>query len=471
MAIELPRLADWAFFSFYDPGTALKGDVLVSMGMKPGIDFGYTHGLATLIFAHIGFALLGRTVWAYLAMTAFLEMLMGMALARFAAAMGLRSWPLIFLLCALPVAIMPCYLTLTHPLEALLLMWAIGEEAAGRRSVALAICTACLFVKPSMGYVYGLLLVLWTLWDFRRRHEGISGLWRRTWPALTTAVAMSLLTAGVFGWRSLLLTILPLTGMKTYHDTHFGFFLGSGLDFWSPLKHDPAYYIITPAGIWLLCAALTIWWVLRLLPRLRRGLPEAQVETLVSIGLMLLAFLIGFYGWVKSWEYYAYLPILFVATWLAMAKTSRRLVAGLCVLALLSQSTHAVLSLWSWTGKLRNRQTGGLWIYPIQYQDWQSVCAETRGKKTLVLSNGYLVWMPPNWHMPLSWFPEPGIPTRREMARIKAAADGARRVVTWNEYEALSVWNNPAMRANKADFKKVWHSHYFTVWAKRHKPR
>ena len=467
MVIQLPRLADWAFFSFYDPGTALKGDALISMGMKPAIDFGYTHGLATLIIAHIGFAILGRTAWAFLAMTAFLELLMGMAIARFAAAMQLESWPRIFLICALPVAIMPCYLTLTHPLEALLLLWAIAEQASGKRRRALAICTACLFVKPSMGYVYGLFLVIFTLWDVLRKKGGVALLWKETWPAMAAGVGMGLLTAGVFGIRSLVLTILPLTGMKTYQDTHFGFLLGSGMDFWSPFRHSAGYYFITPAGIWLLCAGITIVLTLRFLPQLRRGLPDCRTETCVSMGLMLLAFLLGFYGWVKSWEYYAYLPILFLAAWLATVKISRRWLAALCALAILSQSTHAVLSVWSWTGKLQNRETGGLWIYPIQYQDWQAVQKATQGKRTLVLSNGFMLWMPQNWHMPLSWFPEPGIPTPLELGRIGHEILLARRVVTWNTYGNKNVWNNPAMAAEKARFKKVWSGNYFTVWARR----
>ncbi len=472
MLIQLPRLADWAFFSFYDPGTALKGDLLISHGMRPAIDFGYTHGLATLIFAHIGFALLGRTAWAFLAMTAFLELLMGLAIARFAMQMNIRGGPRTFLICALPVAIMPCYLTLTHPLEALLLLWAIAEQAGGHRQRALAICTACLFVKPSMAYVLGFFLVVLTLRTVGIRKGAVRRLWREFWPAMAVMAGMSLLCAGVFGLRSLLLTIVPITGMKTYHDTHFGFLLGSGVHFWSPVGHSAAYYLITPAGIWLFCAGVTIVLTLGYFSpparRVRSSLHAPQRETAVCIGLMLLAFLLGFYGWVKSWEYYAYLPVLFTAVWLTAIKVKRRWLAAICVFAVLSQSTHAVLSVWSWSGKLHNRQTGGLWIYPIQYQDWQAVQKATGGKRTLVLSNGFLLWMPPHWHMPQSWFPEPGIPTPLEFKHINNEILAARRVVTWNAYGRKDVWNNPAVAQAKARFKKVWTGNYFTVWA-RHK--
>ena len=81
---QLPRIAGWTFFSFFDPGTALKGDWLISVGMKPAIDFGYTHGLASLVIAHWGFAVLGRTPAAFLIMTSVMEVLMALAIARFA---------------------------------------------------------------------------------------------------------------------------------------------------------------------------------------------------------------------------------------------------------------------------------------------------------------------------------------------------------------------------------------------------
>ncbi len=49
--LRLPtwRSADWGQFAFYDPGTVLKGDMLLSKGYVPTVDFGYTHGLLSLL--------------------------------------------------------------------------------------------------------------------------------------------------------------------------------------------------------------------------------------------------------------------------------------------------------------------------------------------------------------------------------------------------------------------------------------
>jgi hypothetical protein len=503
---QLPRIAGWTFFSFFDPGTALKGDLLISMGMKPAIDFGYTHGLASLVVAHWGFVLLGRTPAAFLIMTGAMEILMAAAIARFASAMRLSRAALVFLFFALPVAIMPCYLTLTHPLEALLLLWAIAEQASGQRERALALCTACLFVKPSMGYVYGLLLVIWTLRDWVGHERSATGLWRRTAPAIGTGLLMASAMIWRFGLKSLLLTIVPITGMRTYHDTHFGFFSGSGLRFWSPAYHPWYYYIITPAGIWLMMSIILLW--VLLVQGLQRGensacttaaealqqhtsnhrqsrrlfvpgglagqwvrSPDYFFETALSIALMHIAFVLGFYGWKYAWEYYSYLPVLFTALVISRCgKQQVRVAVILSVLAVCSQAKNVGLTLWCWHGKVRTYQTGYLWAYPQQLAQWRYVTHKVAGQRTLILSNGFVPWMPKGMSMPLSWFPEPGIPTVMEMHRLKREALAAHYIVVRRGYGKYGLWVNPAFAAVRRHFSMIWQGAYFSVWRRLHAP-
>jgi hypothetical protein len=485
---QLPRIAGWTLFSFFDPGTALKGDLLISMGMKPGIDFGYTHGLASLIVAHWGFALLGRTPAAFLIMTAIMEVLMAVAIARFAVAMKLTRPALWFLFLALPVAVMPSYLTLTHPLEALLLLWAIAEQASGRRERALAICTACVFVKPSMAYVYGLLLVISTIVDWYGHERNISGLLRRTAPAMATGLLMAAAMIWRFGVRSLLLTIVPITGMRTYKDTHFGFFSGSGLQFWSPAFHPWYYYIITPAGIWLVMTALLIWVLLvgtqgvkhiglkrshatkidGRTPRWVPGIGRLR-ETALCIALMHITFVLGFYGWKYSWEYYSYLPVLFTALVISRCHARQvQMAAVLGILAVCSQARSTGITFWCWHGKVRSAQTGYLWAYPQQAAQWRYVAQKVRGRRTLILSNGYLPWMPKGMFMPLSWFPEPGIPTAIEMRRLKSEALTAHYIVVRSGYGKFGLWVNPAFASARRHFRLLWRGKYFSIWIRKH---
>ena len=263
---QLPTSADWSDFAFWDPGSVLKANLLLARGFKPGIDFGYTHGLASLAVQSWGFAWLGRTAAAYLILTAGMELLMALAVARLAVAFDLTGPATLFLLAALPLAIVPCYPTLTHPLQALLLLWALAAQAQGRRSWALALMTAGVLVQPSMPYVYGFILVLWTLraWWREDLHPGPAraqpqrgrhrrstlALFQRTWAALATGVALAALLVWRFGGASLAATILPISGARTYRDYGFGF-LSDGLrQFLFPAKAPWLYYLFTPAGLW-----------------------------------------------------------------------------------------------------------------------------------------------------------------------------------------------------------------------------
>lgn len=463
---ELPKIADWSLFAFFDPGTAFKGDVLISAGMRPAIDFGYTHGLASLIFAHWALKIFGRNPVGYILTTSCLEILMAGAITLFMRAMAAPRRAVIWLCCALPIAVMPAYLTLTHPLEATLLLWAIAMQARGNRRVALLLCTICLFVKPSMGYVYGLLLLILIFWDYIEHGKSVRSLIQELLPAVIGGIIVALGCIRQFGLRSLLLTILPITGLRTYTDTHFGFLFGRGQRFWSPEYHGPLYYFLTPAGIWLAMLLVIIWKLPRLLAQFRPGLPGRRAETLVCLGIMQLAFVFGFYGWRHSWEYYSYMPVLFLAGLLAMENISRRLLITACSLAILSQATTVAIAASGWIIKVRNRQTGGLWAYRRQAKEWNHVVQLTRDEPTLVLSNGFLPWMAPGMYMPSSWFPEPGITTPPELRRIERQTDRALFVVTWRSYGNKGMWHQRVFRHYRRQFIPLWRGRYMTVWVR-----
>lgn len=464
---ELPKIADWSLFAFYDPGTAFKGDVLISAGLRPAIDFGYTHGLASLIFAHWALRLFGRTPAGYILTTTCLEILMAGAITIFMRAIAANRTAVIWLLCALPVAIMPAYLTLTHPLEATLLLWAIAMQASDKRRVSLLLCTVCLFVKPSMGYVYGLLLVVLICMDYIRRKQTIGYLWKQFWPSIIGGVLLAAGCIWQFGLRSLMLTIVPITGLRTYTDTHFGFLFGRGQRFWSPEYHNLLYYFITPAGIWLALLVIILWRLPRLLARFRFQLPGPRIETITCLGIMQLAFVFGFYGWRHSWEYYSYMPVLFVAGLLALEGVRRRWVVALCTLALVGQATTLVVVASGWMIKVRNRQTGGLWAYRLQAREWRHVVNLTRHQPTLVLSNGFLPWMAQGMFMPSSWFPEPGITTRRELLRVERETHRAMYVVNWRSYGPKGLWHQPVFAPYQRAFVPLWRGKDMSVWIRR----
>jgi hypothetical protein len=489
MYCNLPNNYDWTFFSFYDTGTVIKGDQLITdFGLKPAVDFGYTHGLATLIFSHWGFEILGRTPTAVLIMMALLEALMALAIARFTMAMRTNARAIIFLFCALPIAVMPCYLTLTHPLEAFLILLALSEHAAGRRGQALALCTMAVFVKPSMGYVYGLLLTILIL----RAAWGQAKPWRALiadlWLAAVVGLLMALALIWRFGLRSLLLTILPITGARTYAQSNFSFLTGSGKEFWLPtppsgsgsfymlpalpfgphtLNYYLSYYLFTPAGIWLAMTIVLLIGEVFLLWRLRKRPVDPRIEVLVCIAAMHVIFVLAFYGWTRSWQYYSYLPVLFIVGLISLSRSSVpnwtwAVLLSLMALASLEQESQVTSAAWKY--KTQTAQTGGLWVWDGPKEEWQYVLWRIDSRSTLIMANGYLPWMPPNMVMPLSWFTETGIPTPLEVERVEQQAAKVEYVLVWNQYAQLDLWNQPEFASTKAQFRIVWQGGSFTLW-------
>jgi len=60
----------------------------------------------------------------------------------------------------LPLAVMPNNYSLMHPLEMMLILWALACQLRGRYALALVCAVAAVFTKPSMAYVLGLMLLV-----------------------------------------------------------------------------------------------------------------------------------------------------------------------------------------------------------------------------------------------------------------------------------------------------------------------
>jgi hypothetical protein len=451
-----PRVADWAQFSFYDPGTTIKGESLLRHGLTPTIDFGYTHGLLALLYGRIGFAALGLTPQAFLALTLLTEFVMAIALARLFTALQLR-WPAIILfLAAVPIAIMPSYLTLAHPLEAMLMLLALADQAEGKHPRALAILTACLFVKPSMAYVYGFLLLLLII---HRHWPKPKAMLRAILPAAITLLVTFFGLSLWLGIRPVIATLIPLTGAATYAKTGFGFFAQSGRDFWyaRPLWE----YFFSPVGVFLLAALVASIGGLYALAGIVRRRGGPRLELLFTLGVLHTTFLLGFYGWTGSWTYYSYLPVL--ALCLVVSLLPRRgWIAGVLIAVVLA--SHLALAGAAFRDfKWKQRTADGLWGYSAQLVEFKSALAETRGRRTLIMTVGWMSDLPANVELPDAWFPEPGIPTASEIQRVKAQAAAAEFVILWNQYGPLDLWNSPDFTGTRAGFETVMRGKHLTL--------
>lgn len=475
MLARLPQALDFKMFAFYDAGAALKADALLARGLRPTIDFAYSYGLLPLALGRGWFGLFGRTPLAYEWLTLAWGAIMVGGMARLARVWKWNWWQTGLGILALPIALPTFYLNQTHVMEAALLVHAIAFQARGRRTTALALLTACLFVKPSLAYVYGLLLVSRIVLDHWVAVQSAESdrpsipipwwrdAWTALWPAALGGLILAIWLGLTFGGLPLWQTLLPLQAGASYRAAHFGFFFGVGRAFW--VRPWPEYFN-TIAGFWLaatlVMAAMAVATVVRWLPRLwRRRAPSRMAAPTISasgleawlcLAALHLTFIFVFYAWKDSWVYYSYLPVLGVVTslgwivapvpgYLAAWRTWWRglLPAGLAALAISGQWTRVEGAYWAWHWR-HAPELAGLWTYDQLAEDFHKVRMATAGHKTFWLINGDLDEMCPGIQTGESWFLSPALPLPREIAEVRRKIAEAQMVVRFRELGDLDPW-------------------------------
>lgn len=466
LAAQLPSVYSFSTFVFYDPGSFLCADWLVAQHFTPTVDFGYPYGLLSLIFGRVVFALVGRTPAAYLAATLLLESVTALGLARLAVRW---HWAVVVLLAvAIPHALQPAYLALTHPLEAVLLVHAIADLFAGKRPRALALATACVFVKPSMAYALGLALVVLLAASLRRerRPGSVAHFIAPFVPATLTGLACAAVSALYFGWRPLANSVLPLVGIKSYVALDFGFF-GNGKTFWWPEAHRfvdfARYYATTPAGFWLLASLLLGVWGVVALSRSRRATNAPERETLVVLAALHFFFIFVMFAWPGSWTYYSYLLVAGVCVGLQFSERRWWALATLLLLALTGLTQTYQASVNNWRYSERTSLTIGLWADGQQRDEWSRVIELGRRCPLLFLHNGCANLFFPEMQSPQAYFLSPAMQTPREIASLRQQIEQASVVVSFNHAAVLDAWCWPELADQRAQFETTWRGLYLTI--------
>ncbi|HKQ80542.1 MAG TPA: hypothetical protein VJ810_43010 [Blastocatellia bacterium] len=474
LLIQLPAVYNFQTFVLYDPGSVLRADSLIAQGLSPTIDFGYSYGMLSLLYGRLIFALGGRTPAMYLVGTWLMEMLMALGLARFAVRWGWASRAL--LVVAAPHAVHPIYLALTHPMEAALLIHAVADLADGRRARALALTSACVFIKPSMAFALGLALLIplaWRLWRERASNERLfKDIIAAFAPAALTVAFCVALIAGYFGWRPLLNSIMPLTASRSYAALGFGFF-GNGRKFWWPELNGAGdfirYYLTTPAGFWVaaslslcaLCAAAIIGFK-------AEGAKANDRETLIAVTACHLFFIVALFAWPGSWAYYSYLLVLGVGAGISLFRSgvTLRFHWACAMLILLALTGHEQRYRWvsgDWRHSERAAETAMLWADEKQRAEWARALEMARRKRLLFLHNGCAGQLFPLVQSPPSWFFSPGIQTPNEIAAIRRQIETSDVVVSFNHAAILDPWTWEEFADLRAQFTATWRGVYFTI--------
>ena len=472
-----PRVMRFDDYAFGDTGTNLNDQILMERGLRPNVDYGYAYGLLPLLFGRAWFPLLGTTPAAYRAAMALFNALMAWGLARFATAARVGPAGLVLLVVALPYTVFPNYPFLAYALEATLLIHALAEHARGRRGVALALLTACCLTKPSMAYIYGLLLLVLAVRDVAARGWDRRDLVRVVAPPAATGAILAAVLVAVFGLTSLARTVLPLTGGAIYRYYHFGFFRGIGRAFWQPPGARWTYYVGTVAGFWIAGSLALIAGGLESLRRLAGAWPASErprAEVVACCATMHVAFVTLMFGHAWSWAYYSDLLVLGLAALAARGRAGSAVVWLLVPLALLGHKAQVTATREQWATTAPARETAGLWAGAAERAEWARALELAQGRSPAVVAlAGCTELLFPDFPPPVSHYFHHGLALPAEVRR---KADQLARADTIlvpggvpQQEDVLKDW--PELVAALDGCERVWKGTFFEVYRRVRPPR
>ncbi len=448
-------------FAFGDSGTSLTIDDLVRRGFRPTIDFGYIYGLLPLLINRVWFAAWGASPRACWWATLVCNGMMAWGLARFAAAQRVGWVGLALLALALPDLLRSSYDVLVQALEPALLVHALAEQARGRRDRALALVTAAAFVKPSMSYVYGLYLLIAIGLTIDRRDPLA---WcRALLPAVVTGTTLAMVLGTVYGVRPLVHTLFPAAGIEVYRQSHFGFFHGTGRDFWYRPGAGLRGYFRYEIGYWLVGTIVLIGGGLESLVRwARRVAPKVAYndEVVLICALLHVTFVTLFFGHRFSWKYYHSLFLLGLAALVPRGRRHALAVAVIAAMVLFTDKAWVQALAHDWRARAPSATTLGLWATAEDRREWARVLELSRGERPVLLAEceGATLLFP-QFTPPAAAYFVPGHPLPAEVHRkaaqlasaaliVKVGPKGDRRFARWPELMAAFDGCEPVWEGN-----------------------
>jgi len=421
-------------YAFCDNGANLTLQYLVSHGLTPAIDFGYHYGLLPILIGRIWFAMAGHTPVAYQAFTIACGLAIAAAIARIAAGLRFNATSLALTAITLGFAARASYPSMAQALEAALLSRALADQSAGNYRRALVFASAAAFAKPSMGYIYSVLLIVLAC----RNPTGeriLNRALRVIAPAAATSIVIAAILAAVYGPAALIQTVVPLEGATAYRVLHYGFFAESGRRFWDPQGLPWLYYVIDVSGFWILGTIFLIGSGVAAIFLLatKTAAPESDVrrnEIIATCAVLHAAFILLFFGNQWSWIYYAYFLTIGVAAAAGASAVQHRVTIGLCVIGVMAWTDVAFWEWRWWQTRQRDAVTAGLWASPEERGEWQSVLDYVHSQRAVMLdTKGAIELLAPGFEGPVSLYLDRGLMLPADIERKVAQMTAAEMVV------------------------------------------
>jgi hypothetical protein len=431
--LRLPEIMAFDSYAFCDNGANLTLQYLVAHGLRPAVDFGYHYGLLPILIGKAWFEIAGRTPIAYQALMVACDLAIAAAIARIAAALRFSGTSLALTVITLGFAARASYPSLAQGLEAVLLSCGLAEQSAGKHARALVFASAAAFAKPSMGYVYSVLLIALACRNLRGESV-VTRVLRVVAPAAVVSIAIAATLAASYGPAALIHTVLPLEGAAAYHSLNYGFF-NSGREFWNPKGLPWLYYFVDVSGFWIAGTIFLICSGAAAIFYLTAGADGSEFEArrneiIATCAVLHVAFIALFFGNRWSWIYYVYFLTIGVAAAAGASAIQRRVTIGLCVLGIMAWTDVAFWERRWWQTRERDAVTAGLWASPDEREEWQRVLDTVDSRRTAMLdTKGAIELLVPEFQKPVSLYLDYGLMLPADIQRKLEQISQAEMVV------------------------------------------
>ncbi len=339
----------------------------------------------------------------------------------------------------MPFTVRPMLPNLAHALEAALLANALAAQLTSKR-IALALATAVCFTKPTMGYVYGLLVLFLIAVDLHQRDQlTLVSFARMLVPAFVTGIALISILSAVYGPIPLLHTLSPEQGAAAYRALNFGFFNGIGHRYLYFPGARPGYYLGDFVALWALAG---LWLLGAALAEATRFRGDAAAELVITCAIMHVTFVTLFYGHPAAWTYYPYLLTIGIVATSARGSTfTMGAIGSLAVLALVSSAVYLRTVYRQYRDEAANPRVDQLWATSAELDEWTHVIALADGHATVALRYaGEAELLSPVFEPPTALFIVPANTLPQELQREGNQLQSAARIVVCVSPDAGGDW-------------------------------
>jgi hypothetical protein len=502
-ALRLAATLQFDKFAFFDTGSNLTVQYLIGAGYRPTIDFFYPYGLLPLWLGRTWFRIFGFTPIACIATVPLIDVLIVLGFVRLAANLKLNLAGVLIIVLTASLTIPSSFPNLAHGIEPIFLVHSLADQAGGNRRRALALAATCLFVKPSMAYFLGLILIAFMVIErLRIRVRALRLFFREIYPAALVVTSIAAALAVSFGPAAVLRSLIPTQGLAIYRAQGFGFFNSGGQLFLAPRGTPWSYYFANVAGPWIAYTIVlsTAGFVAAKDALGRKGEPDSAPELILTCALLHLSFIFFFFGNESSWIYYFYIPVIGLATAARLGMSWEILVACLAfaipsikadkgIMEHLASSRPAssagretrgsdavaipalpgesgfAYQLWFTTSP--SAQTANLWVSAGERKEWMKTLALIRGHRTALLEYagcGDLLFS--EFSPPVTFFLLPGV-GRNDLSRKLAQLQASSMVVMARSQNDLLHEIPEIGTVMRRDFVAAFEGDWFIVYARR----